>query len=634
LIIDNADDPKLDISRFFPSGTKGSILIITRNPDFRKHATAGSSFKVDEMYPEDAVALLLKTVAVEMVGDQEEREAAAAVVKVLGYLALAIIQAGAVIRQGLCSLRGFCALYMQQKKELLESGRAEPSIDYQYSVYTTWEISIRKIETIPDPHAKLALELLRLFAFIHFDAIKEEIFIKAQACKDLHDDNHDPNDGSIYRATEIAKLMEAGWDSVLFRKAVGVLVAFSLVSVDGFERISMHPLVHEWSKARMTDAQRREGWNNSVSTLAGSIVFCWTESDEAYRRDILPHISASLDGCASRLFEDGPDLQGRLTIAEKFSIAYKENLRCGEALDLGLEILKWRLTIFPPEHLSILYTREFLAHIYYSLDRFQEALEITETVLESLKRRTGNDDQRVLVMIYRLAQCQVMTGRSKLALETILEAYEASKRSLGKESPYTMTALNIVSMAYFEIDEWEKSAKAGETALEVLKTVGGWNMTCLSTMQRTASAYGMLKQFEKARRLCLRVVENTESSCGNQSKEAAVAMWYCATSNPIDPFWKKKQGVLLREEAVRRTEAVFGKSGLKTLQCMGFLAESYFLRGLLGNARRIQEDQVKNLINHFGGDHPETIDAKRLLSRTRRYISIREALYWWLPKRS
>jgi hypothetical protein len=73
---------------------------------------------------------------------------------------------------------------------------------------------------------------------------------------------------------------------------------------------------------------------------------------------------------------------------------------------------------------------------------------------------------------------------------------------------------------------------------------------------------------------------------------------------------------------------------LRTLQCMGCLAESYFLRGLLRNARRIQEDQVNNLINYFGENNPETIVAKENLAKTRMWIAIREALYWWLPKRS
>jgi tetratricopeptide (TPR) repeat protein len=635
LIIDNADDSKLDISRFFPRGTKGSILITTRNPDFRKYATAGSSFKVDEMRPEDAVALLLKTAAMENEMVQEERDAAAAIVKVLGYFALAIIQAGAVIRQGLCSLGGFCELYAEQKKELLESGRAEPSIDYQYSVYTTWEISIRIIEAIPETYAKLSLELLRLFAFMHFDAIKEEIFIKAQECRDLHDDYHDPIDGSIYRATEVAKLMEAGWDSVLFRKGVGVLVAFSLVSVDESERISMHPLVHEWSKARMTDAQQREAWKNSVSTLAGSIRLSGPSSEEAYRRYLLPHISAAIDYCVPRLFEEGPDLQGRLTIAEKLSIAYGENFREQAALDLELETLKWRLTIFPPEHQRIVQTKEVIARTYFSLERYKEALEIEETLLELLKRTQEHDSQCVLDMTYRVAMCYVMMGGSELALPKTLEAYETCKRVLGKEAALTVRALNAVSVAHYERAEWKEAAREGERVLEFLTRgqCNGINFF-LRTMQRVAAAYENLKQFEKSRRLYLTAIEICEGLYGKDSKEAAISMWHCAGAIPFDPFLRKRnQELRLRKEAFRRMEAAFGKTDLRTLQCMGCLAEGYFLCGLWRKARRIQEGQVNELISHFGEDNSDTIDAKRNLARTRRCISIQEALYWWLPKR-
>jgi tetratricopeptide (TPR) repeat protein len=633
LIIDNADDPKLDISGFFPRGSKGSILITTRNPDFQKYATAGSSFKVNEMRVEDAVALLLKTAAVENVRDQEERDAATAVVKVLGYFALAIIQAGAVIRQGLCSLLGFCELYAKQKKELLESGRAEPSIDYQYSVYTTWEISIRMIEAVPDTYAKLALELLRLFAFMHFDSIKEEIFEKAHLNRDLHDD---PRDGSIYHATETARIMEAGWDTVLFRRAVGVLVAFSLVSVDKSERISMHPLVHEWSKARMTDTQQKQGWKTAAATLAGSIPFYYTSSDEAHRRYLLPHISASLNECMSLLFEDGPDLQGHLKMAEKFALAYRENLRNQEALDLELEVLKWSQTVFQSEYPNLLITKSVIASLYAALGRPQKALEISESVLELLERTMEKDSRPILEMMCRVADCSLCMGRSEIAIEKAQQAYGACKRVLGNECALTMMALNIVSKAYMLKGEWEEAARAGETALGYLKLELQWTACNLETMRTVAYAYGMLKQCEKSRRMYLTCVEILDSSHGKESKEAALVMANFTNFESAirDSIWKKKEGVLLRREALRRMEAAFGKTDLRTLQCMGCLAESYFLRGLLRNARRIQEDQVNNLINYFGENNPETIVAKENLAKTRMWIAIREALYWWLPKRS
>src|SRR5436189_4634496 len=33
LVIDNADDPSIDISTFFPTSNRGSIVVTTRNPD-------------------------------------------------------------------------------------------------------------------------------------------------------------------------------------------------------------------------------------------------------------------------------------------------------------------------------------------------------------------------------------------------------------------------------------------------------------------------------------------------------------------------------------------------------------------------------------------------------------------------
>ena len=184
--------------------------------------------------------------------------------------------------------------------------------------------------------------------------------------------------------------------------------------------------------------------------------------------------------------------------------------------------------------------------------------------------------------------------------------------------------------------EWGESARAGETALGYLKLELQWTACNLETMQTVAYAYGMLKQFEKSRRMYLACVEILDSSHGKESKEAALVMANFTNfeSTIRDPIWKKKEGVLLRKEALRRMEAAFGKTDLRTLQCMGCLAESYFLRGLLRSARRIQEDQVNHFTNRFGENNPETIVAKENLAKTRMWIAIREALYWWLPKRS
>ena len=64
LILDNADNPNLDISSLFPSRGRGTILITTRNPDLQKYNTAGS-YKVDKLDLKEAIDLLLKATVIE-----------------------------------------------------------------------------------------------------------------------------------------------------------------------------------------------------------------------------------------------------------------------------------------------------------------------------------------------------------------------------------------------------------------------------------------------------------------------------------------------------------------------------------------------------------------------------------------
>ena len=61
LLFDNADDPKLDLSPFFPSCSHGNILITTRNHEMCVHAP-DFNYNVGSLTPEDARDLLLRMI--------------------------------------------------------------------------------------------------------------------------------------------------------------------------------------------------------------------------------------------------------------------------------------------------------------------------------------------------------------------------------------------------------------------------------------------------------------------------------------------------------------------------------------------------------------------------------------------
>ena len=65
LLFDNADDPNLDLSKFFPSCDHGNVLITSRNHEIRIHAPH-SNCKVGEMTPADARDLLFEMIEEEI----------------------------------------------------------------------------------------------------------------------------------------------------------------------------------------------------------------------------------------------------------------------------------------------------------------------------------------------------------------------------------------------------------------------------------------------------------------------------------------------------------------------------------------------------------------------------------------
>ncbi|KAJ7874133.1 P-loop containing nucleoside triphosphate hydrolase protein [Mycena leptocephala] len=167
LFYDNADDPRIDLHRFIPQCNHGNIIITTRNPTLRSYA--GAHFAVSDMEETDAVALLLKSAGQDISSTGEN--IAAKIVKELCYLPLAIVQAGAFILQS-GALDTYLGIYMKNQAYLLSEKPAQSHDSYEWTVYTTWQMSFDKL-------SPLAAMFLQLCSFLHQDGISEDIFSRA-----------------------------------------------------------------------------------------------------------------------------------------------------------------------------------------------------------------------------------------------------------------------------------------------------------------------------------------------------------------------------------------------------------------------------------------------------------------------
>lgn len=99
------------------------------------------------------------------------------IAKTLGYLPLAIHQAGSYVAARQMSLPRYKEIYKRNFRNIFTSVPRGPGWSYRdQTVFTTWEISFQEIEA----KNKESAELLLLCSFIHNEDIWEKMLLRGQ----------------------------------------------------------------------------------------------------------------------------------------------------------------------------------------------------------------------------------------------------------------------------------------------------------------------------------------------------------------------------------------------------------------------------------------------------------------------
>ena len=308
LVFDGADDVAAISSLWPPPGSHGNIIYTSRNHMLQR-LPEDQTCKVDQMDPGEASRLLLSSARITFTNAHYAN--AESIAKLLGYLALAVDQAGAYILSGICSLEKFAETFENKSASLLSNDAYNGATSYDRAVYASWELSYNAIchmaastdhNNYQKEGAKLATQLLNIFGFWHHDNITYEIFRYASenplGRRQYGYEADDDPEGKFDRGKNLPlNLLERGenkkWDDSKFRKGVAVLVQFSLVDKDHMhERLSMHSLVHAWARSRQKGAQYRQSLLEARALLAASCDRRNAVESENHSRSLLPHYRA------------------------------------------------------------------------------------------------------------------------------------------------------------------------------------------------------------------------------------------------------------------------------------------------------------------------------------------------------
>jgi tetratricopeptide (TPR) repeat protein len=242
LVLDNAQAPdtptglETPLARLVdlvPQVLHGQVLVTSRDAHWEEHASLA---ELEVFTPKEAVAFLLAR------SRSGETATAAEIAELLGFLPLALEQAGAYVRETRMPLATYLDRLRQFPALTVAKGRPRDR-DPADTVATTWQVSVEQVRSSPG-----AVELLEVCAFLGPEEIPRDLFSQQL--------DSSPEELAVLAA-----------DPFTLDDAVGALRRYGLVKADE-QVLTVHRLVQQIIRERLDPATTAGRVSVAVRLLA------------------------------------------------------------------------------------------------------------------------------------------------------------------------------------------------------------------------------------------------------------------------------------------------------------------------------------------------------------------------------
>lgn len=522
------------------------------------------------MENDEAITLILRTSDAQDPSNQAVRKAAEQVVLTLGCLALAIAQAGAVIRIGHCRIEEYPAIYSRRRRHLLQEKILQGNEGYEHTVYTTWEVSLRMIEDSSTEAGRDAIELLQMFSFFHFDRISEEIL--HQAWKNLQNNVY-PEWISSRQPRIFHRQSFAESFSHPVRVALSILPSYSLISRDKDHLISIHPLVHAWTRDRMSRLEEERLWAHALSTLAFSVWWSFSTEDFQYRKCLVPHVDTCLVYQDDGIFHIPGLGQDLLRMADNFALLYREAGREQKALELREKIVKANEKMLGEENITTLSSMHKLAISYREVGQEQKALELAEKTMKLNKKRPNEEHPDIPWHMHNFAIIYNKVGQQQKALEWIDKVVKAEKQTLG-EDLISLNSMQTLAIIYSNIGQQQEALELIKKVVKIRqKALSEEHRDTLDSMHNLALMYDEFDSQQKALELMEKVLKVRQRTLSEEHPDTLCSMRCLAFM--YSNINQRQKALELMEKVVEIRQRTSSEEHPDTLRFMHELALMY-----------------------------------------------------------
>jgi tetratricopeptide (TPR) repeat protein len=586
LILDNIDDFKL-IDLFVPRQGKGDVLLTTYS-----NAT-GDIHAVPVGYMSDSDSALFLLRRAKIIAEKAELDAASeesirqakAVGQAVDGLPLALDQAGAYIEEKQCGLARYLVLYRQNMVEMLRM-RGEHASDHLESVAGTLSLTFKNLSA----ESTDALQLLRLLAFLHSDAIPIEMIEHAAPVLDK-------------------PLRSLVSNAIRLENTIGILLKYSLIyrhtnpAIVSMSRVNQALLINEigiheqriWAVrvVRLLNHVFPEVNFNNWSICANYFphaeecvkligryqishkdaayllerlgCYCYLR---AYYQDAERYLMYAEEMCQKVLGAEHPHMAQ--TINTRALLCYKLG-RYQEAEKFYQQALAILEKGSEADHDKLARTLNNLALLYKRQRRYQEAMQLLSKIDENA---VGRDHPDIAILLTTLAEIYEEQENYVEAERLYRSALAIEEHLLAANHPNLAVSLNNLAGVYEKQGDYQQAEALYQKALTINEQVlGREHVETANVLNNLAYLARQQEQYQKAESLYRRVLTNCEQMLGADHPQTAIVLNNLGRLLHLMKKDEEAEQLLMRGLEIR--ERVLGPEHLDTAVSLSALAELF-----------------------------------------------------------
>jgi tetratricopeptide (TPR) repeat protein/transcriptional regulator with XRE-family HTH domain len=594
LVLDNVEDLSL-IHELFPPRLSGHLLLTTHTQITGPFARR---IELEPLTGEEGILLLLRRCGQVHLDAQLEQVPASQwhlarqLSTLFDGLPLALDQAGAYIEETGCSLSHYLHSYQTLQKALL-SRRGTTGADHPASVFTTFSLTI---EHLAQEHP-LAVDLLRLCAFLHPDAIPEELL--AGWISD------DPSALTAPTAYSLQLL-----DTIL-----ATLRRYSLLKRDAEARtLTIHRLVQAVLKEQMDEKDTHYWANAAVEVVNHAFPHVEALTTWEYCQRLLVQALA----CATLIEQEEIISLAAGRLLHETSTYLLEMARYAQAERCITRALSIRKQILGEEHPVVAESLNHLAELFYYRGQYRQAEQLHRQALAIRRACLEPNHPDVLISQNNLASMYWVQGRYHEAELLYRQTLQQREQIYGPDHLDVAESMQNLASLYVQQERYEEAEPLYQRCLHICQQQLEHDHAYLTTiLNNLGKLYQRQSKYEQAEALYQQALAICQRRFSPDHPR--FAMTYGNLAELAYSRGDYTQAEALYRQAVQIEEQSLGPEHLRVARHLYSLAQLYQTQGCYPQAAKLYQRIVALYEKILGSDHPETTTARtqymRLLSQ-------------------